>query len=128
MVCSPAALADSSKEVGSLGDLPIGPMKGATFLPPNSLNARQLNENWMWNIKKRSGKMMRQTLVMNKCFCFSFATTKPFGSFPIFLLSVRWLKPFISSKKMEAGELPKEVDGPFSRQFRKDEEGNSSKI
>ncbi len=29
---------------------------------------------------------------------------------------------------MEAGELPKEVDGPFSRQFRKDEEGNSSKI
>ena len=72
---------------------------------------------------------MRQTLVMKNVFSFQFRNPqKPCGSFPIFLLSVRWLKPFISSKKMEAGELGKEVDGPFSRQFRKDEEGNPSKI
>ena len=70
---------------------------------------------------------------MRKYVSFSFATTKtPLEVSRIFLLSLgtdtnhpwRWLKPFISSKKMEAGGLPKvEVDGPFTRQFRKGEEG-----
>lgn len=87
-----------------------GADEGSHFLAPKFLElntyvlVRQLNEQWMWNIKSKirkkwwerhfendmeaPGSLNIQEKSDEKDVSFSVATTKPFGNFPIFMFSL----------------------------------------